>query len=143
MTTPQIRLIPLSDIEVDAQNVRHSAADTDLQELADSIKRHGLLQPIVLRGEFGHPPYKVIIGQRRFLAHRKIPKATEIQATFADHWTDAEAAVRSLAENMCRTELSYADAADAITHLFKQFGRDAKKVSNWPFAGFEDIGRDG
>lgn len=129
MTAPQVYEIPIRKIEISDENVRHSGADTDLSELADSIKRHGLLQPVVLRGKHGKPPYKLIIGQRRFLAHKKILKAKLIQAIFAGPLTKTEATIRSLAENLCRVQLRYSDAADAITHLYKHFDRDARQVS--------------
>jgi ParB/RepB/Spo0J family partition protein len=129
MTACPVHDVRIKDISVDDENVRHSRAELDLEELADNIKRHGLLQPIVLRGTYGNPPYKLIIGQRRFLAHKKILHAETILATFAGKITDTEAAVRSLAENMCRVELSYSDAADAITALYKHFKRDAHQVA--------------
>ena len=128
MSTEQIYEIPLKDIEIDKENVRHADTNGELEELADSIKKHGQLQPVVLRGKYGNPPYKVIIGQRRFLAHRRIPKKT-IKATFSETLTNVQAAIRSLAENMCRVELSYADAANAITALYKEFGRNDRKVA--------------
>ncbi len=128
MTPPQVHDILVRNIRIDVGNVRHSGAETDLQELADSIKKHGLFQPVVLRGKHGNPPYKLIIGQRRFLAHKKILGAKTILARFAGTLTDTEAAVRSLVENMCRVELSYSDAADAITDLYKKFGRDPRRV---------------
>ena len=129
MAPQQIYDIPLDQITIDDANVRHSGAETDLQELADSIKKHGLLQPVVLRGWEGHPPYELIIGQRRFLAHKNILKVKTIKATFAGKLTDEQVAIRSLAENMCRRELSYKDAADAITALYKHFRHDAPRVS--------------
>jgi len=128
MSTEQIYEIPLKDIEIDKQNVRDAGTNGELEELADSIKKHGQLQPVMLRGKYGQPPYKLIIGQRRFLAHKIIPKKT-IQATFSETITDVEAAIRSLAENMCRVELSYADAANAITALYKKFKHNERQVA--------------
>jgi len=121
--------VPLKDIVISEDNVRHTEADKDLQELADSIKRHGQLQPVILIGEHGKPPYKLIVGQRRFLAHRDILNAKEIRATLVKKMTDTQAKVRSLAENMCRADLTYSDAADAITALYKEFGRNDKNVA--------------
>ena len=75
--------IPLRQIHVSNDNVRHHDPTKDLQELADSIKRHGLLQPVVLKGDYGEPPYELIGGQRRFLAYQKILKWPKIRAVFA------------------------------------------------------------
>jgi len=119
--------VPLKEIEVSGDNVRQSEPERDLQELADSIRKHGQLQPAVLMGTFGKPPYQLIVGQRRFLAHRML-KLPAIKALFIPKMSTAEAKVCSLVENMCRAELTYNDTADAITWLFKRFGGDAKRV---------------
>jgi ParB family transcriptional regulator, chromosome partitioning protein len=129
MPNEMIYPVPLKDIRISDDNVRsETEADKDLQELADSIKRHGQLQPVILIGEFGEPKYDLIVGQRRFLAHKFLGKR-EIKATFVKEMSDTDAKVRSLAENMCRVELTYKDAADAITALYKKFGRDDRKVA--------------
>lgn len=121
--------VPLKDILVSDDNVRQSEPDKDLQELADNIKRLGQLQPVLLIGEYGKPKYQLIIGQRRFLAHRDILKAKEIKATFVKSMTDTEAKICSLAENMCRVDLTYGDAADAITALYREFRHNDRKVA--------------
>ena len=63
------------------------------------------------------------------LAHRDILGADEIKATFVKKMTDTEAKVWSLAENMCRVDLTYKDAAHAITELYKEFDRNDRKVA--------------
>lgn len=123
-----IHQVPLNDINISEDNVRHHVDFEDLDELAASIKKHGLLQPVVLLGEFGRPPYKLIAGQRRFLAHQKVLKRSEIPAVFAGRMTRTQAIVRSLVENLQRVELSYEDTAEAVTELYKSFGRDERKV---------------
>lgn len=75
------------------------------------------------------PKYKLIIGQRRYLAQKDILGTKTIKAVFSDKIDDTQAAIRSLAENMCRVELTYADAASAITALYKHFKRDDRRVS--------------
>jgi ParB family chromosome partitioning protein len=130
MPNDRIYSIPLKEIVISDDNVRQSEPDKDLQELADNIKRHGQLQPVLLIGEYGKPKYQLIIGQRRFLAHRDILRAREIKATFVKKMTDTEAKVCSLAENMCRLELTYKDAADAITALYREFGGNDKRVAS-------------
>jgi len=129
MPNEMVYPIPLKDIVVSDDNVRQSELDKDLEELADSIKKHGQLQPVVLMGEHGKPKYQLIVGQRRFLAHKQIPGATEIKAIFVKKMNDIDAKVLSLAENMCRVDLTYKDAADAITGLYKEFNRNDRKVA--------------
>jgi ParB/RepB/Spo0J family partition protein len=122
--------IPLTDIRVSHNNVResHANATKDLDELAASIKKHGLLQPVVLIGEFGKPQYELISGQRRYLAHAQILKRHDIRAVFAaKKLSKTEAVIRSLVENLQRVELEYADTAKAVTFLYKELG-DEKEV---------------
>ena len=123
----QIHEIPLSDIRISPENVRHEQVDKELDDLAASIRKHGLLQPVVLRGKLGDKPYQLIVGQRRFKAHQKLHERT-IRAVFAGKIDDTQAKLRSLVENMNRVELTYADAADAVTALYKHFGRNDRKV---------------
>lgn len=127
MSLDQIYEIKLSDIEVDKSNVRHSNVMKDLDELAASIKKHGLLQPIVLRGIKDKTPYKLIAGQRRFLAHEQLNEK-KIRAVFAGKLDGDQATLRSLVENLQRVELNHADAAEAITMLYKKYGKNERKV---------------
>src|SRR5258705_10931199 len=122
----QIHEIELDDIEISPDNVRHNTgnATKDLDELAESIKLHGLLQPVVLVGEFGRPPYQLIAGQRRFLAHELLHRR-KIRSVFAaNRLSKPELIVRSLVENLQRVELEYKDTAEAVTFLYKKLGSD-------------------
>ena len=125
--TESIRDIRLRDITISANNVRLHDPERDLDELAASIKKHGLLQPVVLLGEHGKPPYELISGQRRFLATRSYA-AKSIRAVFIGELDKTQAIVRSLVENLQRVELEYVDTAKAITELYNKFGNDEDKV---------------
>jgi uncharacterized ParB-like nuclease family protein len=81
-TLRTIYVISLKEIEISEDNVRESRPTTDIEELAESIRLHGLLQPVVLKGEYGHPKYELIGGLRRLLAHEKLGRKT-IRAVFA------------------------------------------------------------
>lgn len=49
MAKTEVYDINISDIKIDEENVRHSGAETELKDLANNIKKHGLLQQIVFR----------------------------------------------------------------------------------------------
>ncbi len=127
--------IPVADIEVSEDlNVRKSGADKGLDELADSIEQLGLLCPVMLLGEYGKPPYKLVVGQRRFLAHKTIlarrgAKWKDIEAVFVGELSDVGAKIRSLAENVHRVDINDADAADAVTELYRGLGRSVQRVA--------------
>jgi len=135
MDEERIYHIALGDIRRSQFNARRFVSHRELTELADGIEAvGGLVQPVVLLGEYGEPPYELIVGQRRFLAHKKIlakrdAKWKNIRAVFAGKLDDTDALVQSLAENMHRADLSHKDAARAVTHLYKEFGRDERAVS--------------
>lgn len=123
--------VPMGDIQLQGINVRSDLtseySQEGLHELAENIKINGLLQPIVLRGEFGKPPYDVIVGQRRFIAHQ-ILGAETVMATFSGDIDEWQSLMLSLSENMCRQEMNYFDTSNAITKLYNHFGKDEYKV---------------
>jgi ParB family chromosome partitioning protein len=125
----EIHKIEVEKIDISDANVRKHAAERDLEELAESIRKHGQFQPIILRGSIQDPRHEVIIGQRRFLAVRDILHHKHIKATFAGEITDTEASIRSLTENLVRSDLSYEDTANAVTALYKHFKKDDRRVS--------------
>lgn len=129
MDSQMIREIPLGDIQIGEVNVRKHSRDKGIEELAASIQAVGLLQPVVLRGTFGKPRYDLIVGQRRYLAHQSLGRPS-IRAIFEDpQMSDTDALIRSLTENAQRVELNHADAAEAVTRLYNEFGRDDRKVA--------------
>jgi ParB/RepB/Spo0J family partition protein len=124
----EIHEIPLEQIVISKLNVRVTDKHAKIDELVESIKKYGLLQPVILSGEFGKPPYELIVGSRRYEAHKILKKKT-IRAVFYGKATALELKLLSLSENMQRVKLNYADMADAITALYKEFGNNARKVA--------------
>lgn len=127
MNTNNVYPIKLTEIKVSSLNVRTNEVDTGIEELAESIKLFGLMQPIVLKGVYGNSPYEVIVGQRRFLAHQYLHKE-EINAVFSGEVDDIGAILISLSENMHRVELDYTDKAKTITKLYLHFNRNETEV---------------
>jgi len=115
--------IPMAHVRATEINVRHTDKDKDIDQLANSIKSLGLLQPIVLLGEHGKPNYQVMVGQRRYLAHKRLGKST-IKAIFENEKDKTRAILMSLVENMLRVDLNHADAAEAVTLLYKKYGKN-------------------
>lgn len=105
MLIGEVKNVKISEIERLGGNVRSDLeseySQEGLRELAESIRINGLMQPVVLRGTFGSPPYDVIVGQRRFLAH-KILQKEEIKAVFVGEISNTDALVLSLSENLLR-----------------------------------------
>jgi ParB family chromosome partitioning protein len=120
-----IMIIPveLSKIEISSSNVRKQGVNQDIDELADSIKAvGGLIQPVKVMKKDGDR-FELIVGQRRFLAYKKLGWPT-IPAIVIDKLDKEDAMIHSLVENVHRAELNHADAAKATTDLYKRFKKD-------------------
>lgn len=130
MQTNQVYEVKIKDIEISDLNVRVHDKEKDLSDLAKSIEQFGLIQPVVLMGQHGSPPYQLIVGQRRFLATKDILKKDTIQAIFRRKSDDLNAKILSLVENIHRVELNLADKSEAITELYNKLNKDINKVAS-------------
>ena len=105
--------LKLNEIEPDINQPRKTFDDEKLQELADSIKEHGVIQPIIVskRDEY----YQIIAGERRWRASKKAGLKT-IPAIIRDY---DEKKIReiSLIENIQRQNLNPVETAKAIKEL--------------------------
>jgi ParB family chromosome partitioning protein len=117
----QVQEIPLDQIDIGTAQVR-TDLESGIDDLAESIRRQGLLQPIYV-GKKGNKRYEILAGQRRFLAHQKLKYPT-IRAIVTDEATmDDETKVGiSLTENLVRRDNSQKELIDACTKLFKKYG---------------------
>ncbi|WP_328925607.1 ParB/RepB/Spo0J family partition protein [Streptomyces sp. NBC_00190] len=134
--------LKLAQIHRNESQPREHFDETELQELADSIKEHGLLQPIVVRKrEAGG--YEIVAGERRFRAHEIAGKIT-IDAriiTGADGGAidDASAFEKAMVENLNRADMLPLEEAKGFKKLLDMQGTNvdpkeavqivAKKVS--------------
>lgn len=109
--------IPLDDIIEDPDQPRKNFDDESLKELADSIKRQGLLMPIAVRPRpDGQPGYMIIAGARRYRASRLAGKNT-IPAFLGGDAADKYA---QMAENIHRDNLSHTEIAAFIAGELSQ-----------------------
>ncbi|MBQ8611524.1 MAG: ParB/RepB/Spo0J family partition protein [Oscillospiraceae bacterium] len=109
----------ISDIEPDKDQPRKKFEDTALGELADSIKQHGVLQPLVVRPNL-LGGYSIIAGERRWRASR-LAGLTEVPAIIKDV-TDAEAREIALIENLQREDLDPIEEAFGYQQLIESCG---------------------
>lgn len=129
----EFKKFPINKITISDCNVRASDKDKGIEELAESIKAHGLLQPVVLLQE--DDTAKLIIGQRRLRAFRELRKKgltkySEIPAiVLGGEHNEETLKLMSLTENIHRVELNRADVADVVGYLYGRYGRSAKKVA--------------
>jgi ParB/RepB/Spo0J family partition protein len=127
----EVKQIPLSAIKPNNRQVRTDFHDDSLRELADSISRHGLLQPVVVRrlddSATAAPAYELIAGERRWRAHQLLKKET-ISAIIRPA-QDGDMRVLALLENVQREDLSVVDRAQAIQELKREMGGKVEAVA--------------
>ena len=127
-----MRLINMADIEPDPDQPRRNFDQEELNNLADSIKEHGLLQPIVVTAK--GKKFQIVAGERRFRA-AKIAGLTKIQAIVrtlsAQHRLEL-----SIIENVQREDLNPLETATGFLKLKNQFNMTdvdiAKRVGKAP-----------
>lgn len=111
--------IPLDQIEVNPWQPRKDFDENALQELSDSIKIYGLIQPITLRRLSAHQ-FQLISGERRLQAsHRAGLKAIPAYIRIAN---DQEMLEMALVENLLREDLNAIEVAITYQRLKEEFG---------------------
>jgi len=116
---PSVRPIPLTDLEVSPYNVRLREPAEGIDDLARSLDQYKLKQPIVVYRRGGK--YQILIGQRRFLAAKKL-RWKEIDAIVQPAPDELDARAISLSENVQRVDLDPRDKADTCKYLFDRLG---------------------
>jgi len=113
-----LRLVPVEHIRRGKYQPRIHIRPEALQELADSIRAQGLVQPVVLRPV--DDGYELIAGERRWRA-AQLAGMHEIPAVIRDI-PDQAAAAMSLIENIQREDLNAMEEANALQRLINEFG---------------------
>lgn len=122
----EIEDVPLSLVSPNPFQPRRAFDGAELEELANSVKTKGVLQPILVR-KLGDGGYELIAGERRWRA-AKLAGLKKIPAIVRPA-TDAEAMEMALIENLQRKDLNPMEAARAYQRLMKEFGLTQEAVS--------------
>lgn len=121
-----VQTLRLIDIEPKKDQPRKYFDEETLNQLAESIKQHGLIQPIIVR-EAGGGFYQIIAGERRWRA-AKLAGLTEIPAIIID--ADAlKAAELAIIENIQREDLNPYEEAQAYRSLMAQYDLTQEEVA--------------
>src|SRR5262249_36677373 len=110
--------LPVDAITPNPQQPRKDFEDKALQELAHSLQRSGVIQPVVVR-RLGHG-YQLIVGERRWRA-AKLAGLTQIPALVREA-TDVQSLELALVENLLREDLNPIEEAEAYQRLLAEFG---------------------
>jgi ParB family chromosome partitioning protein len=122
------KMIPIGNIRPGNFQPRRNFASEEIDELAASMRNHGVLQPILVRKDPKNPQaFELIAGERRWRAAQKA-KLHEIPAVVRE-FSDAEALEAALIENLQRADLSAIEEARAYTRLMREFGHTQEKLA--------------
>lgn len=117
--------IDINEIEPNNAQPRKKFDEEKMQQLAESIKEHGIVQPVLVKKEGGF--YKLVAGERRWRAARMAGIKT-IPAIVRE-FTDTEVMEISLIENIQREDLNPIEEADAYKKLMDEFGMTQEKIA--------------
>lgn len=122
----EVKNIPIYQIENDRNQPRKSFDKTSLEELADSIRRVGMIQPIIVRrdGEC----YRIIAGERRWRAAH-IAGLKEIPAVIREEADDLTVSEMALIENIQREDLNPVEEAKAYRRLNEEYGLSVSSIA--------------
>lgn len=135
----ELHEIPLELIERNPYQTRMVRDDAQLKELADSIRAHGVMQPIIVRAATGGK-FQLIAGERRLKGSEKAEKRT-IPA-LVKQVSDQQALEMTIIENLQREDLNPMDQARAYERLAREFhmtqeqmaqrtGKDRTTIANY------------
>ncbi|WP_338207168.1 nucleoid occlusion protein [Lactobacillus juensis] len=111
----QVQDIELSKIKPNSYQPRHEFSEESIRELATTLDKDGLLQPIIVR-EKGDE-YEIVAGERRLRAAKHL--AWEKIPAIVNNMDDSQAASLALIENLQREDLNPIDEAQAYNNLMK------------------------
>lgn len=117
--------VNVREIDTNALQPRKQFDETSLGELADSIRLHGIVQPLIVKKK--NDRYMIIAGERRFRAAR-LAGLTEVPVLLTDY-DEAQIHEVSLIENIQREDLNPIEEAAAIRFLMKQHDMTQEEVS--------------
>jgi ParB/RepB/Spo0J family partition protein len=127
-----VRIVPVDRIEPNPQQPRLAFDETSLDELAASIREHGVLQPILVR-PLSDNRYQLIAGERRWRASR-IAGHAAIPA-LVEEIDDETALEIAIIENLQREDLSPLDEATMYDRMIRDHGYSIRKLA-------EKLGKD-
>ena len=135
----KVNTVRLSDIEPDKNQPRKMFNEEALATLAESIERHGVLQPLVVRKAGGASDgsaaskllgdkYTIISGERRWRA-AKMAGLTEVPVVVKE-LSDTDVAAIMLVENLQREDLNPVELAEGLKRLIEEFGLTQEEAAS-------------
>ena len=122
------RKVPIEFLKPNPRNPRRTFSDTELGELANSVRQHGVIQPIVVRPVKGtQDRYEIIAGERRWRAAQRA-NLHEVPIVVLDV-TDGEALELAIIENVQRSDLNPLEEASGYQSLANEFNHSQDDIA--------------
>ena len=121
-----LKTLPLHKIEPNPDQPRRDFDPEELEELAESIRTHGIIQPLTVR-EMPNGYYQIIAGERRWRASR-LAELTEVPVVVMEA-DDKKAMELALIENLQRTDLNPVEEAMGYDALIREYGMTQEEAA--------------
>ncbi len=127
-TTNQSNVVAIADLSRNPYQPRQNFKEEKLEELANSIRKNGVIQPIAVRhSKSGSGRYEIVAGERRWLAAQRAG-LNEIPVTILD-LSDVESLEVAIVENIQRDDLNPIEEARGYKRLNEEFKYDHESIS--------------
>jgi len=120
--------IPVDVIAPNPRQPRSSYDQDDMEQLADSIREHGVIQPLLITKDDNNPDIFILIaGERRLMAAKRA--GLETVPVIVREASDQQLLVLALIENIQRSDLNPMEEADAYRQLAEDFGLTHEEIA--------------
>ena len=119
-------MVPIEKLSANPDQPRRTFDDADLEDLSNSIKEKGIIQPLIVR-EINPGAFEIVAGERRWRA-AQLAQLHEVPVLVRD-FTDVEVLEVAIIENIQRADLNPVDEAAGYRQLMERFGHTQEKLS--------------
>ena len=120
------RIVPIGQVEPGAFNPRKAFRDDELDELAESIRQKGLVQPLIVREALDNK-YEIVAGERRWRAAQRA--GVHMVPVIIRELSDQEVLELAIIENVQRADLNAIEEAGGYRDLIERFGYTQDRLS--------------
>ncbi len=120
-----VQHLAISDIQPSPLNPRKEFTQDEIAELADSIRQHGIIQPLIVRKVGSH--YELIAGERRWRASQSVKLSTV--PSIVREASDRDVIELALIENLQRQDLNPVEEATGYLQLAKEFKLTQEEIA--------------
>lgn len=121
------RSVPIEQVRGGTFNPRKDFREDELNELAESIRTKGLVQPIVVRPDPKGPGYEIVAGERRWRASQRA--GLHMVPVIVRELSDREVLELAIIENVQRSDLNAIEEAGGYRDLVDRFGYSQEQLS--------------